>query len=118
MRSAASGVPAACVMRGLLRPPASRPVYTASGASVFLGVKVAVLVAASYDTVPWRTAFVASFSSKVPRPTVAGASASLNVAATGAVVLTFFAPAAGVVLTTVGGVVSAPPDVVNTRSTQ
>ena len=50
--------------------------------------------------------------------TVAGAIASLKVAVTVLAVLTPVAPAAGVLLTTVGAVVSDPPLVSNTTSTQ
>ena len=50
--------------------------------------------------------------------TVAAAIASLNVAVTVVAVATPVAPAAGFLLTTVGGVVSEPPVVLNTTSTQ
>jgi hypothetical protein len=83
-----------------------------------LGASRAVRVAASYETVAAMTTLAAFRSSNAAELTVAGSSASLKVAVTTALALTLVAPAAGIVLTTVGGVVSPPPEVTKTRSTQ
>src|SRR5689334_19655004 len=84
--------------------PLTVAVYVADGLRAAAGVKVAVRVAGSYPTDPATGLPAASLTAT---DTVAGWTASVNVADTAALVLTPAAPGAGDVPDTPGAVVSA-----------
>jgi len=99
-------------------PPRILAVYCVEFARAVDGCRTAVRVAAVYETVAGTSTFDGLRSSKVAVETVLAFTASLNVALTGVLATTPVAPFAGLTDDTVGGVVSGPTDVVNTRSTQ
>ena len=82
------------------------------------GISVAVRVDALYVTVAATRAPPPSRKSNVLAVMVAGSTGSLKVAVSEVVTLTLVAPAAGLIVVTVGGVVSVGNVVANTTSTQ
>src|SRR5438094_472620 len=83
-------------------------VYVVGNARLEDGVNVAVLPSGLRDTVP-LTALLPVFKVKLVVLTVELCTASLNVAVMGELIATPVAPLAGIVLLTLGGVLSGGP---------
>src|SRR5438093_891617 len=91
-------------------------IFSLHDALPIYGLNVAVLPSGLRDTVPVTALLLLSFRVKVVLETVELCTASLNVAVMGELTVTPVAPLAGLVLATVGGVVSGAVVVVNVNS--